>query len=374
MKNKVIRLILSGSIYALFLTACGNSSHVEETVQLIEPISVSKVLETVQYDDINIMKVFEAYAYPENEELSFESSGRIEEINVKIGSEVKEGSVLAVLDDSQIKEDISKQKENIERLKDSYELSKKSLEDERKQKNVHREELEQALKMEGSDPISLNKELIILESDIKKIDSNLKKISQLYEIDKLIESDIQKQIEASLGNNTIIAPFDGEVIGIQSKGIGDYISGNEPLIGLANINETRITCDYISEAAIKDSYEYYLMKDNKKLPLEYIPYDKDVYAALVLREEKPVSTFIYPGNKKDMKQGDFGIVCLVEERVEQVLTLSVHCVEKDKTGNYVYIDDNGAKVKQYVVIGATDHALVEIIEGLEEGDKVYAEY
>lgn len=57
---------------------------------------------------------------PETAELSFTISGVLTDINVNVGDEVKEGQILARLDQSSLEEQIKAQEENIEYMKMSY--------------------------------------------------------------------------------------------------------------------------------------------------------------------------------------------------------------------------------------------------------------
>ena len=46
-------------------------------------------------------------------------------------------------------------------------------------------------------------------------------------------------------------------------------------------------------------------------------------------------------------------------------------VMNDSGGKYVYVDEDGSRVRRTVRAGVSTDGLVQIIEGLEEGEAVY---
>jgi len=69
--------------------------------------------------------------------------------------------------------------------------------------------------------------------------------------------------------------------------------------------------------------------------------------------------------------GDFILVCMVKDYHEQVLSIPNSAVYKDSSGTYVYLMQDGIRVRQNVTTGYKNNVYTEIVEGLEEGDQVY---
>ena len=56
---------------------------------------------------------------------------------------------------------------------------------------------------------------------------------------------------------------------------------------------------------------------------------------------------------------------------EGVLTIPINALYRDGSGQYVYKQTDGARVRCNVKAGMTTDTKAEIVEGLEEGDMVY---
>lgn len=92
MKKKLISGVLA-VMFAISLTACGTTAHIEKTGSkfvTVEPVTVKSITDGLDY--IGFVKAKETKNY------SFLMAGKIAEINVKKGDSFKKGDVLAKLD------------------------------------------------------------------------------------------------------------------------------------------------------------------------------------------------------------------------------------------------------------------------------------
>jgi len=118
MENVMIhrRLLIFLLLGTLFILSGCQKSEAVETIQLVEPSSVSLVTELVSIGDISNIDLYEAYVVPYTEELTFIRDGIFLNYNVKIGDMVKQGDVLAELDDEPFLKEIESIKEAISLL------------------------------------------------------------------------------------------------------------------------------------------------------------------------------------------------------------------------------------------------------------------
>lgn len=371
---KIMILVFLGA----FLTGCSHQKPPEPVTTLIEPVSISIVTEPVKHADITNTKIYEAYVIPYTEELAFLRGGTFLKFHVRIGDSVKKGDVLAELDDEPFLRQVEDLKESIKNLKESHEGEKTSLKEEIANKksllSQWKEAEKKAKEEENQEALAeVKKEIVIIEIDAKILEKTLQHREILYNLQlkqqtKKLEDSIKKTKQ-----NQILAPFDGNIIALANVGRGHRIGEEQLILGIADPNDTRVTCEYIPESDIENSAEYYLYKDGKKYEVTYLPYEKEVYASLILRQETPISTFLYKGDEGEVNQGDYVLICVVKNKENNVLSVPVDTLYKDKNGQYAYVDENGRKVKRYVITGITDGKRTEIKEGLEEGEEVYVE-
>ncbi len=384
----------------------------KENIRLIEPISISEVTETATIGEISNIRVLEGYVIPYTEELTFKRQGEFLSYYVKIGDEVKEGDELAELNNESHQNKVEQIKESIEMLKTQYQNTKHEIEQEKILKTTYLDELRAQIKksndnskntennkienevanndkLENSDEkdSSINVDVldmretnkdnkmqeILYEYDIKILDENMKVKKELYEVELKKLNENLEEAKSNLNRHKILAPFDGKIVALSNLSKGNQVNEDTLIIGIVDQKDTRVTCGYISETDINNSEDYYMFKNGKKYDISYIPYDKDVYASLIMRNETPISTFLYQGDESEIRQGDYVLVCVVEDKKEDVLTIPVYTLYRDTNGEYVYRSIDGKKVKTYVITGVSDNMLVEIKEGLVEGDQVYVE-
>lgn len=80
------------------------------------------------------------------------------------------------------------------------------------------------------------------------------------------------------------------------------------------------------------------------------------------------------GSPSGLHDGQSATVSIIYKQKTNVLTVSAAAVHSDGTSKYVYLDDNGTKVKRTVQTGLTgSDGTVEITSGLKAGDEVYVE-
>ena len=341
-----------------FLTAC-KKDVVVETIDLIEPSSVSLVTEPVSMGVINNIELYEAYVIPYTEELSFIRSGQFLSYLVNIGDEVKKGDIIAALDDEPFLQRIESMKQGITLLEEQYKQNLDKLEGDLSLYQIRIDSLKSE-KSKADDTRLIDEQLITTDIELQMTKENIKVTKELFQIEhKRMNRDLDKAILSSNKNN-IIAPFDGKVVALANLREGDWVNESDPIVGYIDPNDTRVTCEYITETDINASMDYYMYKDGKKYDVTYLPYDKDEYAALILRQETPVSTFHFKGTDADIKQGDYVLICVEKNKKENVLTIPIDTLFKDTNGEYVYLDENGIKLKRYIITGLADTISVEV--------------
>ena len=115
------RIVLAALITAICVTAgCKNNDNNITVPKLLEPVGKVDDTAKVIKGDISNTKIFDAQVIPYTEEIGFESEGIIKKLNVKLGDEVKQGDVLAVLEGAGNDNEYEVLSTEIERLKAEY--------------------------------------------------------------------------------------------------------------------------------------------------------------------------------------------------------------------------------------------------------------
>ena len=88
-------------------------------------------------------------------------------------------------------------------------------------------------------------------------------------------------------------------------------------------------------------------------------------------EEEGSYTYYAAEDYNGARMGDFVLVCMKSNYHPQVLSIPSKAIYRDSSGNYVYFLEGDTRVRRDVVTGYSGTVYVEILEGLQEGDRVY---
>ena len=316
-------------------TACGSSEEVQEDVPLLEPANAKVETTYVSRMDISQVELHDGAVIPSFDEFSFDVNGYLYGVFVEPGDKVYKGDVLAGLvgHDHQtildLEDEIKKIEEDNVKLFESYDL-----------------DLE-VTRLNGGD---------IAEKTLE-----IKQKKELAEFELQQKKDrLAKLKETDIGYVCIVAPYDSVVVAVSSAGANSYLSKGTAVVALDNGKDPMITCNYfISESAYSKEYSCYAMVRGQRLELNYIPYTKNELKVIVNNGLTPATKFeIKDLNDEELYVGD-------------VLAIPQNAVYQDATGEFVYEIKDGERIRRSVILGISDNANVEVVEGLEEGACIY---
>lgn len=342
MKKRRLALFLA---LTLVLTATGCKQETERP-ELRASVGTNIDIAIATVRDLSDVGYYDAEVLPEANELSFDHDGYIYGIYVSAGDYVEEGEVLATL--------VGKNYNNIISLEDEIE----SLEESNKE---NFEYLEAELELER-----------LSGSDTALLELNLKHEKEMAEL-KLSEKRerLAAMLAEDIGYAYITAPYDGVAMATTSAVRGAYIEAGTPICALEGEGTPYIASTFINEKDINALSEYYCLIDDRRIEVEYVPYDKDVVKKLMANSITPKAIFNIKTEDSGLKVGQYCAIITEGNKVENVLTIPINAVYSDATGRYVYKVEEGVKVRQDVVLGVSGSTYVEIVDGLKEGDSVY---
>lgn len=333
-KRKGFRLAVL-TLAVTCIVGCGSGTESEKEIELLAPVEAIVDVEPVLCRDLYSLTTRPGEMAPYTEELSFEAGGSVSKLYVELGSVVKAGDLLA------------EQEEDGVRTAADQALNKYLTE-----KKAYLDAVKGAKKKIASGVSAQEKEWQELL---------MRQAEELWEMQEPELWAAWEEARAKVGNSRIYAPYDGVVTACVSE--GTRLATGQPVLALAD--ETRpiiVVNSYLPEAEY-DMYEkVYAIINGKETEISY---------AREQMEKEAERTYYTASEWNDAKIGDFILVCMMSDIHEQVLSIPNSAVYSDSAGTYVYLLQDGIRVRQNVITGYANGAYTEIVSGLEEGDRVY---
>jgi HlyD family secretion protein len=194
-----------------------------------------------------------------------------------------------------------------------------------------------------------------------------------YDAAKATLDDAQATLDAA----TMVAPFDGTVLSVGAA-IGDLVSSNVTVVTLADLNtlEVLTSIDETDISNVKTGQDAQITFDafpGKRFQGKVLEVPlQGQLSQNVVTYEVPVSlegtdgVALLPGMTANVK--------IILGQRQNALLLPVLAVAQGDNGNEVLLESGTGTVTTPVEVGLNDGVNVEIVRGLNEGDKVVVQY
>lgn len=341
-----------------------HASAVAQAPELLEPVGV--MLDTVEayVGEVSRIDVYNGSVVPHMEELYFAVEGVVEQMHVIVGQEVKAGDVLIVLNQEAEMERAEAIREEMEELQKNGEYEEQLWEIDLK---IIDTEIRALNAMTPHDETAV--ELKKLEREEMQLNMTLEKSLRSLQL-KRLQTELE-ELEEEMARNTMTAPFDGCVVYASALQRGDYVSAYTPLLYLADESRLSVKSEYISSTYLIACRDLYAHIGDKRYEITPLPIDDEEYIAQVLAGEELSTYFEVEADEGELHAGEFAAVCLMTQRVENALIVPTNAVFTDASGKYLYVIEDGVRVRRDVKIGVTTDWETQILDGLEEGAVVY---
>lgn len=265
--------------------------------------------------------------------LSAKTPGTVTSVNVKAGDHVTKGQVLATLDDQIMQKAIAEVQNELNLVTTLY----------NRQKNLWDQQI-------GS-------EVQYLEAKTRKEGAEKKLAS------------IQEQWDMT----RIKAPFSGTVDNVMIK-TGQLVSPQVPAIRVVNLEMLKVKGElpetYIGRVNKNDNALVYFPDLGKEITSK-VYYSGNAISNL----NRTFNVEVRFGSKENfLRPNMLAVLKIADYNKEKAMSLPVSVVQKGLDGEYVFVAENsGGKTvakRKTVKSGMTYNGNVEIVEGLNEGDKV----
>ncbi|WP_428476165.1 efflux RND transporter periplasmic adaptor subunit [Photobacterium japonica] len=330
-------LAASIAMSTLLLTGCGAEEPQAVVAPVIKP-ALTEVISTRANDDLSFNGVVRA---AERADLAFRIGGRITDIAVKEGDEVKQGQILATLDSRDAQTALASAKLELDNSKAEYQRGKAIYE----------------------------KSQAIAKSDLDTLTTR-------YNLAKNRLAEAQRQLEYT----QIKAPFDG-IIGRKLVDNHVQIQANAPIVTLHNLQDLEVVINIPDNVMLSGMAGTKAQAELSAIPGVVFPLALRTYAtqadpitqtyAVVLGFEDSKGYRVLPGMAVkvlpyESKQSEQGSEAL------SMITVPLTAVVPDNQGRqfvWVINADNKAE-KRYITVGALSKNRVVVTEHLNVGERV----
>ena len=326
-------------LMVILISACSKEAEPEtqQTETLLKPVRTM----TVHVGGTSTKSFTGVVDAAQTAELGFRVNGELKVINVKEGSPVKKGDVLAQLDQTDFKISLDAAKAEYKRAQSEFNRAK-----------------------------SLIKQGAISQADYDKLNAQLSAAKANL-----------SSAEQNLKYTTLKAPFSG-VVAKQYISNFEKISASEKFAAIQDLSAFEIRINIPESVMIRlkrtetqpDVFAIFDGNDKRRYPLTFKEVsiradEKTQTYAVKFIMDAPTDINVLPGMSTK--------VIAVDELSNQSADLYVpaHAVLEDSSGRYVYLaqatENNQASIaRRGVVVGSLNENGIQVVQGLKEGDNV----
>ena len=362
-RNIVKTRLLTGLILvpALFaLAGCGKKQEETPTVVLesgdeAAEYSLTEVMRGTLEETVSLPCYYRKNA---EQEVYFPVSGKqIRRIYVQEGDIVKKGDILAELELGNIEDQIDELEYKIQRntLQLSYLAEDLALDEENRYLS-----LVYMSKKEEEDKEDYDK-------DIERMRKQNEQRANSYR--DAIEFDTKKlkNLQTQLAQSRVYAQFDGKVSKVEKGILGTTSNVEKCIMTLVDDQEGYFESEkenllpYLTD----ETYQMKVMFGNGRGDYEMEARDREKWG------EKQYFSIVKGDNIEGLEVDDKGEISVVTARKENTLYLPNECIRNAGDKNYVYVvTEEGLRDVVWVTTGLHGDGITEIVDGLQEGDKV----
>jgi membrane fusion protein, multidrug efflux system len=263
----------------------------------------------------------------EEVDLSFETSGKIVNINFTEGTRVKKGALLAKINDKPLQAQLEKLVAQ-KKLAEAKEFRQRSLLD------------RDAISQESYDQIQT-------ELQTNQADINLVKA-------RILETELR-------------APFDG-VIGLRYLSEGAYVNTSTKIARLVKSSPIKIEFGISEKYAsdVKPGFPVTFSIEGSETTYNATVYAVDPKADIATRTV--LLRALYPNKNDELKTGRFANVTLNLSQIENAISIPTEALIPEMEGERVFIYKGGRASSVNVKTGLRTESSIQITDGLKFGD------
>lgn len=261
--------------------------------------------------------------------LSFETSGKITEINFEEGTAVKKGELLAKVNDSPLQAQLQKLLAQVKLAENRVYRQNTLLERDAVSKEAY--EL-------------VKTELATLNADIELI-------------------------QANIAQTELRAPFDG-IIGLRQVSVGSYASPSTIVARLTKISPLKVEFSvperYASDVKVGAKLAFFLSGEQDSFEAKVYARESGIDVAtltLTLRA-------LYPNSDGRILPGRYATVQLDKQVIQDAIAIPSEAIVPEMGKDKVFLYKSGKAQPVEIITGLRTESLVQVVRGVEPGDTV----
>ncbi len=383
------------AILLLTVAGCGGKQADVQDIQEmeVEKLKVVDVITIQKQTDPITMSLMGIVEPNQTASLMFNSNGKIINLNVKKGGFVQKGQILGTLDTKlSASESILVQRQmeeaNASKLKllqgadlEDIEQQKLKIEDAKRNLDKATQDLHIGEQLLANGAISKN-EVEQLKIQAKQFENTLK--TEELALDTLLKGPDQNQIASAnlsiaqaqketarvsqdLEGKTLKAPFSGIVMDVK-KIEGDITTMGTPVVDLVDLSKVKIHVqvgeDSIDQFQLNNKVN--IATENTNELLGIISYISPITDSATGKYKVEITV---PLEKKEWKEG-MVVIVEIPRKLTTGIVVPLQSVGISEKGNYVLLVENDRIKKQQVELGQTYDDNVEILSGINAGQKL----
>ncbi len=287
--------------------------------------------EVLTYRSLTDKAVSLGSAIPDEEvNLSFESSGKIVAIYFTEGTHVKEGDLLAKINDKPLQAQLKKLEAQVPLATDRVFRQRTLLE-------------KDAVSQEAYESVTTEYEKLMADIEL---------------------------VKANIAQTELRAPFDG-IVGLRTVSEGAYVNQTTMIVKLTRISPIKIEFS-INERYSSDVRDGTPIKFSMQAPDGKIKdYNARVYA--VESDIEPTTRTlklraVYPNANEEIKPGMFLSVEITKQEIKDALSVPSEAIIPEMGKSMVYLYKSGVAEPVEIQTGLRTESHVQAIDGVNEGD------
>lgn len=401
----LVGIMLMGSLI-LSLAGCaaqtGESNAQTQEIELLEPVNAQVGYEVAQVRSLYQATQYGAIVIPYVEECVPQNNMYFGYYDALPGEAVKKGQQIIVSDTEKADEQIKEKQEAIASMEEEYlkyvQSQEKAMAQYREDENLWKKYVEwneadepepyiqvpsqenpdetvevenpaHAQWQEGYDMVTGKYRIAKHAADT--IEMQLEYRKKLHDLDIAHQQFLLKEMQKDRRLATVEACMDGTVVAVKNIPWYDtYLSKEQSVAAVADLTRKQLKCDYIDQVTVKKAKDLYALIDGKRYELEYQVITTEEYRELSAGGNKVYSVFNLVDAGDEVQAGDFATIALISDYREDAVSVSKGAIHKDSSGNFVYVLKNGLSVYTSIQTGLSDGNYVEVLSGLEAGDRV----
>lgn len=258
-----------------------------------------------------------------------ERSGKLMNLGFKESSFVKQGKLLAKIDDKELQAERK-------RLEVSLDLAEKEVERGR-----------ELLKIQGV--------------SAEEMDRLVNRVEAIKAEMAVLDVQIEKSV--------IVAPFSG-IIGLRQKSPGAYVTPSDIIVDLKQVNPLKLEFEvpekYISQVRANQALSFTVVGFNQTFTAKVYATDSEISPET--RTFRVRATCANPGNR--LKPGQFAKVSLVTDKNNEAIMVPTDAVIPVLEGKQVFLYRGGKAIATQVDVEDRRARLVEVTRGVSLGDTI----